>query len=587
MLTIDSEALDRLLADTAQSAAACGFPGLRQLAEGLRRPEADPRVRVAFVGEFSHGKSQVINSLLGDAYLPASATPTTRLLTEVAHGERALASLVTGDDLVETIPLERFAELESANGYRRARVTVPVEWMRDFVIIDTPGLGEPEDVAAELVYGELPRADVIVFVLHAQAALKRTERLFLTEKILRHDRAKVLFLLNQIDHVQPEEVAELESYLRRQLAPLTPHPPVLLRYSALEALRGRLANDAALMDRANYPEVSRALVTDLVAGRRLLRQASVLSRLREALAEALSSLTERRETLRLTLAELDARLERLEHEESRYRSRIDRVCERAAGHLDLIARHLETQLQALRLRIDEELPRLVEGANPRDLRKHLPFYLEHLVKSFLEWQEPALQARLAELYEEIDREIAEAVRETLKEVDLEPGYLAAALQTRPAHYDRLTQASRVLGVSGVIAALMVTVGGALAGLSLAAIMLAVSQALRYFSREKREEAERTQMVEAGNRAMRACLERAREEVSRQMGEYRDSTVAAIRAAADERMEGVIESLQQARAEREAAEAQRGGRGLDWEAAQADLERLSERVHKYEAALART
>ena len=79
-------------------------------------------MRVAFVGEFSHGKSQVINSLLGDSVLPATTTPTTRVLTEVAYGDAPEAALVTATDAVETVPLERFAALEQANGYRRARV---------------------------------------------------------------------------------------------------------------------------------------------------------------------------------------------------------------------------------------------------------------------------------------------------------------------------------------------------------------------------------------------------------------------------------------------------------------------------------
>src|SRR5439155_23490493 len=118
------------------------------------------------------------------------------------------------------------------------------------------GLGEPADQAAELVYEELPRADLIVFVLHAQAALKRTERLFLAETILERDRGKVVFLLNQIDLVPEEEAAELESYVRRQLVPPMPRPPILLKYSALEALRGRLAGDNALLQRANYGPVS-------------------------------------------------------------------------------------------------------------------------------------------------------------------------------------------------------------------------------------------------------------------------------------------------------------------------------------------
>src|SRR5207247_10401543 len=100
----------------------------------------EPRVRVAFVGEFSNGKAQVINSLLGDQFLPASATPTTRLPTEVSHGETAVVTLVTRDGLEEPVSLKRFEELENGDEYARARVAVPVDWLQDFLLIDTPGV---------------------------------------------------------------------------------------------------------------------------------------------------------------------------------------------------------------------------------------------------------------------------------------------------------------------------------------------------------------------------------------------------------------------------------------------------------------
>jgi hypothetical protein len=454
---------------------------------------------------------------------------------------------------------------------------VPVDWLREFVLIDTPGIGEPEDVAAELVYEELPRADVIVFVLHAQAALKRSERRFLSERLLRQDRAKVVFLLNQIDHLQPEQVTELEGYVQRQLETLVPHP-TLLTYSALEALRGRLTGDAALLERANYPAVARVLVDELREDRERLRQVNALLQLRQGLETARTGLQAREEALRLSLAEIDQRLARLEGEEARFCARLDRVAAHAAGHLDLITRHLEAELQALRLRVDRELPKLVEGADPVQLRKQLPFYLEHLVKSYLEWQLPALEARLAELYAEIDDELSAAVAEALRGLDLQPGYLAAALRTRPAHYDKATQASRFLGVTGMIALLLVR-------LPLAAGMLAASQALRYLARGRREAAERAQMVEAGRRAMRAGLERASEDLGRQLEEYKTRVVTALRAEGAARMASVTSSLQDARSARAAAEEQRAGPAHEWTALGAELDALLARVAAYEQALA--
>src|SRR5207248_3572528 len=108
--------------------------------------------------------------------------------------------------------------------------------------------------------------------------------------------------------------------------------------------------------------------------------------------------------------------------------------------------------------------------------------------------------------------LSDAAASALREIDLRPGYLAAALRTRAAKFDPATQASRVLGVSGV--GLLV-----IGELPLAAVVLAASQALRFLTRGRRQEAERAQMVETGQRAMRACLDRARDELQARMQDY--------------------------------------------------------------------
>ena len=49
---------------------------------------------VVVLGEFNHGKSTFINALLGESVLPVGITPTTAVLTHIAHGARPAATLV-------------------------------------------------------------------------------------------------------------------------------------------------------------------------------------------------------------------------------------------------------------------------------------------------------------------------------------------------------------------------------------------------------------------------------------------------------------------------------------------------------------
>ena len=120
-------------------------------------------------------------------------------------------------------------------------------------------------------------------------------------------------------------------------------------------------------------------------------------------------------------------------------------------------------------------------------------------------------------------------------------------------------------------------------LPLAAVALVASQALRFLSRGRREEAERAQVVEAGQRAMRACVDRAREELTQRMTDYRSAAVEAIRADGAARMQQVIDALARARDERRTGELER--ERLPEEACDTELERITERVRRFEEAIA--
>jgi predicted GTPase len=105
---------------------------------GLRDALSRTAYRVAFVGSFSSGKSNLINSLLGFPLLAVGAVPTTDVVTLVRSGRRDQAGRVRADSE---------APVPAVIGR-----TVPIEssWLRSnsLEFVDTPGL-DTEDGAVE------------------------------------------------------------------------------------------------------------------------------------------------------------------------------------------------------------------------------------------------------------------------------------------------------------------------------------------------------------------------------------------------------------------------------------------------------
>jgi hypothetical protein len=92
--------------------------------ELLARLAAD-RFQLAVVGQFSRGKTTLMNALLGGAYLPMGALPMTSVITTVRYGSqpRAMVRRRTSDLRVE-VPLAEVAEFVSSSSAERAELQV-------------------------------------------------------------------------------------------------------------------------------------------------------------------------------------------------------------------------------------------------------------------------------------------------------------------------------------------------------------------------------------------------------------------------------------------------------------------------------
>jgi len=205
---------------------------------------ASGRFQLALAGQFSRGKSTLMNALLGGSYLPMGALPMTSVVTTVRYGSRPRAlvrSSVSGLPIeVPVGEISRFVARQSADRTRNrvssAEVEIPAQFLRlGFEFVDTPGVGSALGAGTAATLQYLPRADALIFVTSFDSALTEAETAFL--RTAAEITGRLFVVLNKRDLVSAADAAEVERFTRTWARENLPGPePQVFGVSALDAL---------------------------------------------------------------------------------------------------------------------------------------------------------------------------------------------------------------------------------------------------------------------------------------------------------------------------------------------------------------
>jgi predicted GTPase len=235
----------------------------------------EDRFNLAVLGQFSRGKSTLMNALMGMDRLPTGVLPHTSVVTTVSYGDKErILVRCEGWPLAQEIG---FAELtnyvtESGNPENRRRVIsadiqMPVEMLRrGLVFVDTPGVGSAVAENTRTTMRYLPEIDAAIFVTGFESPLSDAEMEFLRETL--QSIGKVFVVVNKQDLVSEEERAKVVRHIEERLSgELGEATPRIFAVSAREALSGRLAGDQRAVNRSGLPALQDALFHFLGEGK--------------------------------------------------------------------------------------------------------------------------------------------------------------------------------------------------------------------------------------------------------------------------------------------------------------------------------
>jgi predicted GTPase len=299
---------------------------LRRTAERLR----NGRFVLAVVGEFSSGKSFLLNALLGKivreeragaaritGLLATDINPSTATITELSYAEEEIATAYYPSGRTERIPIDglsRFvavgdeaklhdATADETDAPTLVRVGVASPFLANgFVVADTPGLASINPAHRRATLSYLPGADAVLYLIDTQQPFTDGDASFLG--IIRRYIESMFIVQTKIDlwrMTDPGSGREgWQAAAARIVAQAAVHAPdtPVFPISAREYAEGLLTGNEALMAQSRFAEFFAALDASLVAttGR---------SRLRRAAAEARRIATRAADALALDVAALE------------------------------------------------------------------------------------------------------------------------------------------------------------------------------------------------------------------------------------------------------------------------------------------
>jgi len=143
------------------------------------------------VGEVNVGKSTFLNALFGQDFSSTGVVPTTGKILFFRHGDEH-----------SVVPITPTLD----------EVYAPVDFLRDFHIVDTPGTNSVENEHQLITERFVPIADLVIFVFSAMNPWGASAWQFL-EKVHREWMRHVVFVLQQSDLRSPEEIEVITDYM--------------------------------------------------------------------------------------------------------------------------------------------------------------------------------------------------------------------------------------------------------------------------------------------------------------------------------------------------------------------------------------
>ena len=301
---------------------------LRAIDERTQNPSA--QLILPLIGEFSAGKTSLINALTDSKVLEIASRPTTATLYQIFFGStenKAVALTAEGEEV--ELQLDALKNDEQKKYPTVTLFDTSTKVPQDIIFVDTPGLSSPDPKHREVLTSILPRVDAILLTVDANQAVTRSLIDFV--KSMRLAEKPIYLILNKIDTKSPSELQDLKRGIARD---------VDLPIDSLVCASAYTNNISELQQLLTKIQAEK---TQIIAKVDALRTKELVGELRSFIAEVLRSSSSPQELKEAVRAQ-ERELERLQNN---IRQLMERVEEKLSDKVDETQSTLRAQLWPL------------------------------------------------------------------------------------------------------------------------------------------------------------------------------------------------------------------------------------------------
>jgi len=187
-----------------------------------------PQFSVVVAGEFSRGKTTLINQLLERELLPVGDLPTTAMIAQITYKSEPEAERLFSNGTRERVAFSELLHMKAneddVDPDALLLLKLDNEWLRSngIQILDTPGVGDAFGKRAELAIEAISNADATVVAISATMPMSLTERTFIDQHVLSRSVPRIAVVLTRLDQVKVADRGQVIAHVRAKLAEWAP-----------------------------------------------------------------------------------------------------------------------------------------------------------------------------------------------------------------------------------------------------------------------------------------------------------------------------------------------------------------------------